>query len=372
MSDLLHGITWAAPEGASAGARATVLNAAAQEAVARYVVDDEAAKRYLDEQAQYAKWFRLVSPNEASVVQRFDHDFFATVAKVLRSALVDDDQTTGGGPSREARRAVEQFFSEGLAGGEIVDVFAIAGEDRPEISVLSDEFLDDIHTRLSRPELQVALLRKLLNGEIRTRLAANRTQSKRFSDELQAVLDRHHVKQLTSAEVVAELVKLAKRLREQRNRNEQLGLTPQELAFYDVLVAKGDEWVNDPRLKDIASEIVRGLVNPSDPALGVDWTQRSNLESKVRLRIKQILRRNKKLLNTDGGGFDGLVDRVFAQARTLYERCRTLTAAAGTESPHARGDRRRPRAGAAPYENRRQGDLRGRPHLVPSGTRFTL
>jgi Domain of unknown function (DUF3387) len=68
------------------------------------------------------------------------------------------------------------------------------------------------------------------------------------------------------------------------------------------------------------TEIVRGLVNPSDPALGVDWTQRSNLESKVRLRIKQILRRNKKLLNVDGGGFDGIVDRVFAQARTLYER----------------------------------------------------
>jgi type I restriction enzyme R subunit len=320
MQDLLHGITWKAPDGAGAAERATVLYTGAEAAVARYVLEDEAVKRYLDEQGQYAKWFRLVSPNEPSVAQRFDHDFFATVAKALRSALVDDHETDGGGPSREARRAVEQFFSDGLAGGEIVDVFAIAGEDRPEISVLSDEFLDDIHTRLSRPELQVALLKKLLNGEIRTRLAANRTQSKRFSDELQAVLDRYHVKQLTSAEVVAELVKLAKKLRDQRVRNEQLGLTPQELAFYDVLVATGDEWVDDPRLKDIASEIVRGLMNPADPALGVDWTQRSNLESKVRLRIKQILRRNKKFLYINGGGFDEIVDRVFDQARTLYER----------------------------------------------------
>jgi type I restriction enzyme R subunit len=320
MQDLLHDITWKASDGAGAAERATILYTGAEAAVARYVLDDEAVKRYLDEQGQYAKWFRLVSPNEPSVVQRFDHDFFATVAKALRTALVDDDEIDGDGPSHGARRAVEQFFSDGLAGGEVIDVFAIAGEDRPEISVLSDEFLDDIHTRLSRPELQVALLRKLLNGEIRTRLAANRTQSKRFSDELQAVLDRYHVKQLTSAEVVAELVKLAKQLRDQRERNQQLGLTSQELAFYDVLVATGDEWVEDPRLKDIASEIVRGLMNPADPALGVDWTQRSNLESKVRLRIKQILRRNKKFLHNDGGDFDGIVDRVFDQARTLYER----------------------------------------------------
>jgi type I restriction enzyme R subunit len=280
MLDLLHGITWVAPDGASAGARATAVNAAAQDAVARFVLDDDEVKRYLDEQGQYAKWFRLVSPNEPTVRHRFDHDFFATVAKVLRSALVDEQQAGGGGPSSEARRAVEQFFSEGLAGGEIVDVFAIAGEDRPEISVLSDEFLDDIHTRLSRPELQVALLRKLLSGEIRTRLAANRTQSKRFSDELQAVLDRYHVKQLTSAEVVAELVKLAKKLREQRARNEQLGLTPQELAFYDVLAAEGEDWVDDPRLKGIAGEIVRSLVNPSDPALGrgLDAAQQPGIE----------------------------------------------------------------------------------------------
>ncbi len=320
MCDLLHDITWVPDPGATAGERATVVHAAAEEAVARYVLDDEQAGLLLDEHAQYARWFRLVSPNEPTVEQRFDHDFFALVVKVLRAALADAGERDGSGPSREARLAVEQFFSEGLAGGEIVDVFEIAGESRPEISVLSDEFLDDIKTKLTRPETQVALLRKLLNGEIRGRFASNRTQSKRFSDELQAVLDRYHAKQLTSADVVAELVKLAKKLREQRDRNEQLGLSPQELAFYDVLASKGEEWVDDPRLKGIAAEIVQSLTRPDDPALGVDWTERSNLEAKVRLRIKQILRRNKKLLPTNGGGFDGMVERVFEQARALYQR----------------------------------------------------
>ena len=167
MLDLLHGITWTAAPNATPGQRATVLATATQDAVARFVLDDEKAGQYLEQQAEYAKWFRLVSPNQPSVDQRFDHDFFATVGKVLRAALADDDDGYGGGPSGEARRAVEQFFSEGLAGGEIVDVFQIAGEDRPEISVLLDEFLDDVGTRLKSPELQVALLRKLLSGEIR-------------------------------------------------------------------------------------------------------------------------------------------------------------------------------------------------------------
>lgn len=315
---LLHGIDWAADPQASPAAQATVFALAAQEAVARFVLEDDQTRRFLDEQAQYAKWFRLVSPNEPSIEQRFDHDFFATIAKALRMAMVDGGES-GGGPSREARRAVEQFFSEGLAGGEIVDVFEIGGEERPEISVLSDEFLDDIGSRLRQPELQVALLRKLLSGEIRTRLASNRTQSKRFSEELQAVLDRYHTKQLTSAQVVAELVKLARKLREERERTRELGLNPQELAFYDVLAEQGEEWTNDPQLKDLAIEIVRSLVDPSDPALGIDWTERSNLEAKVRLRIKRVLRRHRALL-PDGGGLDTMADRVFQQARLLYER----------------------------------------------------
>lgn len=319
MLDQLHGITWRAPDGSTPAQQATPVAVGTQEAVARFVLDDDLAKTYLSEQAQYAKWFRLVSPNEPSVAQRLDHDFFAIVAKTLRAAQVEDPEG-GGGPSPEARRAVEQFFSEGLAGGEIVDVFEMSGEDRPELSVLSDEFLDDISSKLTRPELQVALLKKLLAGEIRTRFGANRTQHKRFSDELEAVLARYDAKQMNSATIVSELVKLAKKLRAERERGEQLGLTPQEVAFYDVLAAKGDDWVDDPRLKEVAVEIVRGLTNRDDPAVGIDWTHRPNLEAKVRLRIKNVLRKNKKFVDLGGGGIDDAADRIFQQARALYER----------------------------------------------------
>jgi len=175
------------------------------------------------------------------VAQRYDHDFFATAAKWLRSARSEADDAAGAGASPEARQAVEQLFSDGLGGGDIVDVFELAGDERPELSVLSDEFLDDIGARLERPELQVALLKKLLAGEIRVRLAANRTQHKRFSDELQAVLDRYSTQQITSAQVVAGLVEIAKKLRAQSRRHEQLGLSREEAAFYDVLATRGEE-----------------------------------------------------------------------------------------------------------------------------------
>lgn len=316
MVDLLHGIDFRPGEGATPGAQGTVLAVASHAAVARFVLDDEQLGRYLDCQAQFARWFALVSPNEPTVAMRYDHDFFAIVAKALRAAVAEDPEQHGG-PSAEARRAVEQFFSEGLAGGEIVDVFEIAGEQRPEISVLTDEFLDDVGGRLTQPELQVALLRKLLRGEIRTRLAANRTQTKRFSDELQAVLERYHAKQITAAEVVKELVELAKKLRAQRQRNEELGLSPEETAFYDVLATRGEGWVDDPRLKEVAAEIVRQV----RADLAVDWTERGNLEARIRGRIKRLLRRHKLALGGDGGGgLEDVTDRVFQQARLLYQR----------------------------------------------------
>jgi type I restriction enzyme R subunit len=315
MCDLLHGIDFRPPEGATAGQQATVLAAAAQDAVARYVLDDERTEVLLDEHAQYAKWFSLVSPNEPTVAQRYDHDVFATIAKALRLARVEEQDGEGGGPSREARRAVEQFFSAGLAGSEILDVFAMAGDARPEISVLSDDFLDDVASRLTRPELQVALMKKLLNGEIRTRLAGNRVQHKRFSDEVAAVLARYEAKQITSAEVVKELVNLARDLRSQARRHEQLGLSREETAFYDALAAKGEAFVDDPRLKEIAAELVVQVRQD----LAVDWTERGNLEARIRARIKRLLRRH-RYTAPQGGGLDEAADRVFQQARALYER----------------------------------------------------
>jgi type I restriction enzyme R subunit len=315
MCDLLHGIDFRPAVTASPAEAATKLALAVEEAGNALVRDEMLVKCYLDEQAQYAKWFALVSPNEPSVEQRYDHDFFLLVAQLLRSARSSGDRDVGR-VSGDARRAVEQFFSDGLAGGEIVDVFEMAGEDRLEISVLSDEFLDDIRTRVNRPDLQVALMRKLVEGQIRTRFAANRTQHKRFSEELAALLARYNARQFTSADALKAIVGLAHEMRDQVLRHEQLGLSREELAFYDALVDQGERFVDDPRYRDLAAE----LVNQVRADLAVDWTERGNLEAQVRSRIKRLLRRNRFAVPSGGGGLDVVAERIFEQARALYRR----------------------------------------------------
>jgi len=329
MRDLLHGIDWTPLQGATAGQASTALHKASVDAVARFALDEDATDTYLRQQAVYSRWFRLVSPNEPSVGQRYDHDFFAIVAKTLRLAMEDEAEETGAAPTEDSRRAVEQLFSEGLAGGEIVDVFAMAGENRPELSVLSDEFLDQISTKVERPELQLALLRKLLAGEISTRLASNKTQQKHFSDELRGALDRYSASQLTSAEAIAELVELAKRLRAQHDRNARLGLSVEEIAFYDALIGNAEDLTADEDVKTLVAQIVPKVRE----ALAVDWTDRTNMTSKVRRAIKQVLRagenkaivqrlREAEAASAGGGGkgMDPLVDRLFEQAQVLYRR----------------------------------------------------
>ena len=214
---------------------------------------------------------------------------------------------------------MRQFFSEGLA-GEVVDIFGIADKDRPEISVLSDEFLDSITKRTDRPNIQVRLLEKLLNDEIRSRARTSQTQARVFTEEVQAVLHRYELKQLTSAEVVERLVEIAKRLRDARRRHEQLGLRQEEAAFYDALAGGVDDMKADPALATIAHELVESIRTD----LTVDWADRAATEAKIRAKIKRLLRKHKYRppAATSGGGGDHGVDYaaqiVLDQARALY------------------------------------------------------
>ncbi len=323
MLDLLHGIDFRPPDGATAIEKATLLARAVESASARYVLDEERAELLLSEQAQYERWFSLVSPNEPSVSQRYDRDFFATVAKVVRLALADE-RPGGASASPQARQAVEQFFSEGLGGGEIVDVFEMAGEQRPELSVLSDEFLDNIGARIGQQDLQVALLKKLINNEVRVRLHTNQAQAKRFSEALQAVLARYDARQITSAEVVARLVELAKEVRDAHRRHEALGLSEEEAAFYDALAGDADDWQADATLAAIAADLVKAI----KADLSVDWADRENTQAALRSRIRRLLRKREyreaiiaataSAAPRFNGGIDDIAQRVFDQAKSLY------------------------------------------------------
>jgi type I restriction enzyme, R subunit len=277
---------------------------------------DEKAQEFLDVHAALARWYALARTQQAAIELRDDVGFFNKLAAEVRKITVPQSQA-----SQAAEQAVRQFFSEGLAAGEVLDVFGIAGRDRPEISVLSDEFLDSITKRTEHPNIQIRLLEKLLNDEIKGRTRANRMQAKVFSEQVAAVLHRYEQKQLTSAEVVERLVEIAKQLRGARRRHEQLGLSEEEAAFYDALAGGVEDVKADPELAAIAHELVDAIRKD----LTVDWADREATEAKVRTKIKRLLRKHKykppKPTRDGGGGlagFDYAAQLVLDQAKSLY------------------------------------------------------
>jgi type I restriction enzyme R subunit len=291
--------------------------------VAKVLVDDDTLKRFLDEHAAFSRLFALVSPDPAATALADDAAFFSDVARAARKLAPREHQ-----PTPEAEQAVKQFFSEGLAAGEVVNVLEVADRERPEISILSDEFLDQLGERITNQDLQVAFMRKLLSDEIRSRGRTNQAQAKIFSDQLAELLARYQNRQLSSAEVVQALVELAKKMRAARRRHEDLGLSEEEAAFYDALAGQADELSANHALADLVRELVRKIKKD----LAIDWTSHENVEANIRAQVKRLLRRHRDvvpLLNENGrehggggggGGsaLDVVAQLVLDQARALY------------------------------------------------------
>jgi len=280
---------------------------------------EERTREFLDAQAALASWYALARTQQPVIELREEIAFFNRLAAEVRKITTPDAQA-----SPAAEQAVRQFMSEGLSAGEIVDVLTVSDDDRPEISVLSDEFLDSITAQAEHPNIQVRLLEKLLKGEIQARGRANRTQAKIFSEQIEAVLRRYSQRQLTSAEVVARLVEIAKSLRDARHRHEQLGLSIEEAAFYDALAGHTTATDGaDPQLAAIAAE----LVNSIRADLTVDWADRQSSEAAIRRKIKRLLRRHEYRPVVTAGPSDGGCDAhdlnhytqlVLEQAKELY------------------------------------------------------
>jgi type I restriction enzyme, R subunit len=314
LCEFFHGLEWRDREGLDAAARATLL----AQAHAKVVDDEEETKRFLDEQAAFARLLALVNPEPA--VEEFlgDAEFFGEVAASVRKYTPPE-----GEPSEAARQAVKQVFSEGLGAGEVIDVLGLSGEERPEVSILSDEFLDDLQKRIAEPPLAIALLRRLLNDEIRSRGHRNQMQAKLFGDELEAVLARYRNRQVSGAEVVKALVDLAKKVRDARRRHEELGLSEEEAAFYDALAGGAEDVTADPKVAEIARDLVKGI----RADLSVDWTSHENREALIRRKVKRLLRKYHYRPPEKGGGggggrmtLEGATSLILDQARVLYYR----------------------------------------------------
>jgi type I restriction enzyme R subunit len=223
-------------------------------------------------------------PSDQALAIRDDVGFFQAVRAVLLKG--------GGGerrPDADLDHAIRQIVSRAVVSDEVVDIFAAAGLKKPDISILSDAFLAEVR-EMPRRNLAVELLQKLLRGEIRTRSRRNIVESRSFAALLGAALRKYQNRAIETAQVIEELIALAKQMREADARGEALGLSEDELAFYDALETNDSAVavLGDPVLRDIARE----LADTVRRNVTIDWTVRENVRAQLRVLVKRILRKH--------------------------------------------------------------------------------
>ncbi|MEW6003216.1 MAG: DUF3387 domain-containing protein, partial [Nitrospirota bacterium] len=184
--------------------------------------------------------------------------------------------------------AICQIVSKVIASEGVVDIFASAGLKKPDISILSDEFLEEIQ-HMPQRNLALEVLKKLLNDEIRARSRKNLVQSRSFAEMLEQTIRKYQNRTIDAAKVILELIELAKDMREAHKRGEQLNLTEDELAFYDALET------NDSAVKVLGDEtlrtMARELVETVKKNITIDWTVKESVKAKLRTLVKRILRK---------------------------------------------------------------------------------
>lgn len=252
----------------------------AQEHVLR---QDDGKNRLSKAVADLSKAFALSVPHDKALEIRDDVAFFQAVKVVIGKSPTGDRRSP-----EEIDHAIRQIVSRAVASDEIIDIFAAAGLKKPDISILSDEFLDEIRG-LPQRNLAVEMLRKLLDGEIKTRSRKNIVQGRSFAEMLENSIKRYQNRAIEAAQVIEEMIALAKNLREADRRGEALGLTDDEVAFYDTLEVNDSavKVLGDETLRIIAQELVRAVRNN----VAIDWTLRENVRAQMRVMIKRILRR---------------------------------------------------------------------------------
>ena len=231
-----------------------------------------------------SKAFALAVPHEEALRIRDDVAFFQAVAAALA-------KRAPGAPSteKELDHAIRQIVSKAIAPEGMVDLFAAAGLKKPDISILSDEFLAEVRGMPQR-NLAVELLRKLLEGEIKTRRRKNVVQARSFADMLEQTIRRYQNRAIEAVQVIEELIALAKEMRAASSRGEVLGLSEEELAFYDALETNDSavKVLGEPTLRQIAQELVRNV----RANVTIDWTLRENVRAQLRVLVKRILRKH--------------------------------------------------------------------------------
>ena len=243
-----------------------------------------ARRRYNDAALALSKAFALAAASDEARDIRDEVGFFQTVRAALAKSTPGDGKS-----SLERDLSVQQIVSRAVVSTDIVDILEAAGMASPDISILSDEFLAEIRV-MEKKNLALEALRKLINGELRLRSRVNVVQTRTFSRRLEEAVARYHSNAITTAEVLQELIGLAKDIRTAYERGDEEGLSEEEIAFYDALAQNESavEVMGNDHLRVIAQE----LLNSMKGNASVDWQHRESARARMRVLVKRILRKH--------------------------------------------------------------------------------
>jgi type I restriction enzyme, R subunit len=282
VTDMLHGFDYSPFFTGAASERVAVIPAAMD----FILQQDDGQNRFVQGVTELSKAFALVSTHDNAVKIR-EHVAFFQCLRAQFNKLGGTGE--GGGPAQEdLDAAVRQIISKSVASDEVIDIFGAAGLDRPDISILSDEFLAEVRD-MPQKNLALEVLRKLLSDEIKARSRKNLVQSRSFAEMLEKTIRKYQNRTIDAAEVIVELVKLAKDMRAARDRGEALGLSDDEIAFYDALEVNDSavQVLGDDTLRTIARELVESVRRN----VSIDWTVKESVRAKLRVLVKRILKK---------------------------------------------------------------------------------
>ena len=277
---LFHGFDWSGWITGTPAERLGLLPAAQEHVLAQENGKDRCMQAVLE----LSQAFALAVPHAEALRIRDDVAFFQAVRAVLAKRAPADAR-----PEEELDHAVRQIISRAVSSEGVIDIFAAAGLEKPDLSILSDEFLAEVQGMPQR-NLAVELLQKLLKGELVIRRRKNVVQARSFAEMLEQTLRRYQNRAIEAAQVIEELISLAKDMRAAAERGEELGLSEDEMAFYDALET------NDSAVRVLGDEILRTiareLVETVRGNVTIDWTLRETVRAQLRVLVKRILRKH--------------------------------------------------------------------------------
>ena len=245
---------------------------------------DDGKKRFVNEVTALGKAFAIAVPNEAAMDVKDEVAFFQAV----KARLCKFDQTGSGMSDEEVETTIRQVIDKALVSEKVIDLFDAAGIKKPDISILSEEFLMELKG-MEHKNIALEVLRKLLEGEIKARSKFNVVEGRTLIEMLDSSITRYHNKVLTAAEVIDELIQLSKTILEKDKDAENMGLTTYEYAFYSAVA--DNESARDLMGKDKLRELAVVLTETIRKNTTIDWTIKENVRAKMKVAVKRLLRK---------------------------------------------------------------------------------